>query len=415
MNDETKEELENKEKAISEETSIEDADFNVVGEQDSNEKKEDVALDDFADTQKVEETPKEAETVVPQETKEEEGINVYKEEETVAAKEEAVAAEELRDKKGRVIGVKYAYPNQKLEDIEKSRAKFYNYYKKQNTIKWLVTGICLLIIIIGWIVPNYIPYFATEPGNAYTIWMVLGITVVAVIVLAVYSILMKRKLNAALSNYFQSYYEDNDAFVFGDLVTDKRGSVDDKLQESLFNGANLYKDVIKVGSRNCIEFKYRGRLCVFADAAAQIKGPKALQTVFLGKFFTISNDYNGPDFLIYRKGNKRALPPTTLDRYPLFEDSKLMVIYGPKEIKRYLTKEVRDALNAFQTNTTLVDVSISVRAGRTYVALGYEDDLMVMPLEKPFNPNPTLQHQEDMKKVFNFVDALDFAISRRKH
>jgi hypothetical protein len=39
--------------------------------------------------------------------------------------------------------------------------------------------------------------------------------------------------------------------------------------------------------------------------------------------------------------------------------------------------------------------------------MGYEYDLMVLPLEKPFNPAPTKQHQEDMTKIFDLLDAID--------
>lgn len=41
-----------------------------------------------------------------------------------------------------------------------------------------------------------------------------------------------------------------------------------------------------------------------------------------------------------------------------------------------------------------------------FFAVGYEDDLMVLPLEKPFNPAPTRQNKGDIQKILDFVDAL---------
>ena len=85
-----------------------------------------------------------------------------------------------------------------------------------------------------------------------------------------------------------------------------------------------------------------------------------------------------------------------------------MVVYGEAGAKRALTKKVRDAIAKFQTNETLCDVSIVIKEGKTFVLLGYEDTLMVLPMEKPFNPAPTTQFKNDFAKVLALVDASNF-------
>ena len=259
----------------------------------------------------------------------------------------------------------------------------------------------MILIVAGWLVPTYL--FAATPVFIVTICVV----VVALATLLIFSAVFKKRVEKAMKDYFAKYYGFNNHFVFGDKVTNIKGGIDDKLDPEIFKKSNLYKNVFKVGSRECLTFDYKGHSITFADAAATIKGDRSAQTVFVGKFLKTDNSYIGSDIIIYFKGNKRALPPTTLEGKEVFEDSHTMVVYGDKDAKKFLTHDVKQALAAFSTNSIFVDMALSIQAGATYIAMGYEDDLMVLPLEKPFNPAPTKQHQEDMAKIFELLDAID--------
>jgi hypothetical protein len=296
---------------------------------------------------------------------------------------------------------KFTYSDPDLQGIENERQLFFKVYKNSNLIKWVVAAGCLILIVAGWLVPTYL--FAATPVFIVTICVV----VVALATLLIFSAVFKKRVEKAMKDYFAKYYGFNNHFVFGDKVTNIKGGIDDKLDPEIFKKSNLYKNVFKVGSRECLTFDYKGHSITFADAAATIKGDRSAQTVFVGKFLKTDNSYIGSDIIIYFKGNKRALPPTTLEGKEVFEDSHTMVVYGDKDAKKFLTHDVKQALAAFSTNSIFVDMALSIQAGATYIAMGYEDDLMVLPLEKPFNPAPTKQHQEDMAKIFELLDAID--------
>lgn len=299
----------------------------------------------------------------------------------------------------------YQYDDPDLSGIENERLAFYAVYKKSNVIKWIVTAVCLVLIIAGWIVPSMIP--ALADNSSVSFYITIGVVLVSLVVLLVFMSVYKKKVDAAMKIYFNRYYSYTNHFVFGDKVQNVTGGIDNKLDPALFGKAHLYKDVYKVGSRECLTFTYRNHHVVEADAAAQIKGQKTLQTVFVGKFISTDNAYTGPEIIIYFKGNKRALPPTNLDGRNVLEDSRTMVVYADSDAKRFFTHPVREALAAFDTNATFVDMAISVEPGLTSIAMGYEDNLMVLPLEKPFNPAPTRQLQSDLVKVFALLDAID--------
>jgi uncharacterized membrane protein (DUF485 family) len=363
----------------------------------SAEKKTPEEESDFADEAKPVSAPVEAKPV--EETKiEQPKVDLYAEKEA-----EAPAPVVPTKNKGKEAPISYAYEDPDLEAIEASRLSFFKVYKHENLIKWIVTGVILLAILGTWLGVTFSSLKNTTTGTVIT----LVVVAVAIIALGVYSVFFRKKMDKAMKSYFNEYYSHNNHYVFGENVKDVTGTVDDKLDSVVFNAAGLYKNVAKVGSRDCLHFTYKDKAIVFADAAGQVNGQKSLTTCFVGKFIAVPNANEGAEIIIYLKGNKRALPPTTLENYEVLEDSKTMVVYGPKDGKKILTHAVRQALASIDTDATLVDVAIAVRKGMTYIAMGYEDNLMVLPMDKPFNPAPTMELKKNLQQIFALIDAFD--------
>jgi hypothetical protein len=351
------------------------------------EKKEEES--DFADEAKPVSAPapevKPAEEAKPAQP----GVNMHDEDKKVVAPSDAKTP------------VTYTYNDPLLKGVEDSRLVFYKLYKKQNIVKWIITAGALVLILLGWLIPNLI----TGLDSNVSFYITLGVLVVAVAILGVYSYVFKKQLEKAMKVYFGEYYTKTNSFVYGANVENLSGTVDDKLDEKVFKDSNLYKEVVKVGSRECLHFTYKGEAMMMADCAGQVKGQKSLQTIFVGKILTTPNTWQGGDVVIYFKGNSRALPPTNLDALEVYEDTKTMVVYGDKDTRKLLSHPVKQALAAISTNDTFVDLAISIRNGTTYYLMGYEDNLMVLPLDKPFNPAPTEEFKADMSLIFSLVDA----------
>ncbi len=361
---------------------------------------------DFADEMK----PEVIEEVKVEEPKEPE-VNLYAEpapesEETMKEepKQEEQAPVEAapmkKGKKGKEV-VTYVYDDPELQSIEDARKVFHEQYHKLNVIKWIITGAGLVLIIAGWVIPSLIQGL----GSNITMYVALGVTALVLVGIAIYSHFFRKKTDAYMRIYFKDYYVHSNKYVYGDMVENLTGTVDDKLPQDLLVQSNIYKDVVKVGSRAFMNFTYKDHKGIVADAAAQKKGDRQLETLFVGKFLKFEGITSQDEVLIYLKGNKRALPPNSLKERNLIEDSRTMVVYGNGKARTLLTKKVREALAAFDTNKTFIDMAISVNSNGLFLAMGYEDDLMVLPLEKAFNPAPTTQNKNDMAKVFALVDA----------
>lgn len=339
---------------------------------------------------------------------------VFEKEETVEkAKEEVKEPVEVKKEekienkeKGKKGVISYVYNDEKLEKIEEERKLFSKKYKKENTIKWIISAACLVVIILGWVITS-IPEVSKALGSTMSMVITLICVGISLVGLLVYSSIFKKKVDVLMGEYFEKFYELQNAYIYPETCQNFEGSVKAKLDDKALKDSEIYKEVFKVGSRGCYTFNYEGKKIVLADAAAQIQDKKALRTVFVGKYLYFDNSYQGSDILIYLKGNKRALPPTNLAGRDLYSDSKTMVIYGPSTTKKVLTSKVREALAKFDTNKTFIDMAIAIREGKTYIAMGYEDDLMVLPLETPFNPAPTMEAKKNIAEVLNLISALN--------
>lgn len=54
-----------------------------------------------------------------------------------------------------------------------------------------------------------------------------------------------------------------------------------------------------------------------------------------------------------------------------------------------------------RTNKLLVDVTIVIKSGRTYWYLGYEDDIMVLPNDKMFDPRFIKEYKEQIALILD--------------
>ncbi|MCR5348565.1 MAG: hypothetical protein K6E59_03040 [Bacilli bacterium] len=294
------------------------------------------------------------------------------------------------------------FDDERLSAIEESRQKWNKSYKKMSMIKFIVSTAILLGILAGWLIPTFLLKDASVA--LLPLYIGLGCAVVGIAILLIFGFFQRKHDKEQLRNHFNVYFDSVNSYTLGEYgVTDLHGDVDDKISKEEFLESGVFENVASVGSRDNITFSYKGMDCALAEAAAQKDGGKALATIFVGKFLRTHNTVSVSDdgLVIYYPGNDRALPPEKLDQLHLAESSRAFKIYGSAADKKVLTKKVRDALHTIRTNKLLVDVTLVIKPGRTYWYLGYEDDIMVLPGEKPFNPRFVKQYKDELKLILD--------------
>ena len=298
------------------------------------------------------------------------------------------------------------YSAKPLEEIEQERQKFFKTFRIQNTLKWIISLICIAAIVVGCIV---VPNVIQDNDNLKT-GLMLGIVVVALAGTFGYSVFTKRSMNGKMKKYFNFYYKKVNEFAmdqegFSEPVLQEPGKID----IDLFRDTNLYKDIVDVGSRGLTEFEYNGIPMRIVDCAGQIKDDKRMRPVFVGKLLHCATKYLGEQsIVIYFKGNERALPPTNVSELKVVEDNTKYVIYSNSaDVKKIIKPAIKKMLDGIEMNKVLVDLAISMHDGKIFVCFGYDDPLMVLPLQNQFDPRPNEQFKKDLGKVIKVVEALN--------
>ena len=297
------------------------------------------------------------------------------------------------------------YESEPLAHIEEERKVFLKKYKKQNSLKWVVSLIALAAVIAVWIV---IPNVAKDQSWAMPVMISSIVGILAL--LLVYTFWVRRSINSKMKAYFGIFYEESNRFVFDQEGFEKlEPQVPDKISKEQFTDCEMYKDIIEVGSRGLTAFEYKGVPAMVCDCAGQVKTEKRIAPVFVGKYLFAASNYEGDDpIIVYLKGDKRALPPTNVeDKKAVHDDDKYIVWSNNSKWNSVVDAKFMKILNKVKLSNDLVDLAISITKGRMFIAMGYDDPLMVLPLEKPYNPNPVKTYKKDIAVVAEFFTLLN--------
>lgn len=299
------------------------------------------------------------------------------------------------------------YPHKALDQIEKDRIAFLGKYKTQNNLKLVIAVLCIAAVFAAFLfVPGAIGESNPKLANALTI-------IICVVFLGgglTYAILSRKFLEKKMHAYFNAYFSNVNEFVFDQKVySDVALQEPGKITLEEFSECRLYKVLISCNSRALTFFKYHGVDMTIVESSGNIKREdKRIAPVFVGKEIIGKAKYEGNDqIVVYLKGNERALPPTNLGELEKVEENaQYLVATNCKTYKKVLTKEIVEKIKAIKTNDLLVDVAISIHSGKVFVMMGYDDPLMVLPLQSVFNSKPVETFKKDLVKVCELVEAL---------
>ncbi len=285
--------------------------------------------------------------------------------------------------------------------IEKNRQEFDAVYKKQRKINTAIVAVAGVVCM------------AVFLGLSKWFWIAVIVVAAVLVVLYIYSSRMKKDMDIKIKTYISDYYTLSNDYVFDNpLIKDLQYNIEEKLADNEFPNAGFIAGISSVGSRNMV----RGIMCdrpfKAADCVAKVRGTKKEEVCFLGKFFMIDlkESYEHKTVIYIKSHDENGAGPNDLEGLEEVKDLRLSdrvcVWSNDPQVKTLFTKKFIDALSMFDPNNHLVDVAISVIQDKIYVALSYENELMVLPLLEPYQEAPTKQYAEDVQKLVNLIDVL---------
>lgn len=311
---------------------------------------------------------------------------------------EEVTEAELNNSPEEVKETQVEENKKSLSLIEENRREFDSFYKKQrrtNTILMLVVGfVCIAVFL------------------AFSTHFAIAIIIVAAVLVAlyVYSARVKKDMDVRIQDYIAKYYTIANDYAFDhEEFHNLQYSVDEKLADNDFTDSGFIKDVSHVGSRNIVRGEISNHQFKAADCVAKIKADKKDDVCFLGKYFMIDlpSAYEHKTVIYIKPKQDNGSGPNDIDGLDKVEGlslgERINVWSNDPQVKILFNKKFVDALLAFEPNDHLVDVAISVIQNKMYVALSYENELMVLPLLDPFKEEPSKQYAADVKKLGQLV------------
>ncbi len=301
----------------------------------------------------------------------------------------------------------YEYKADALKQIEENRQKFYKGYRLSSLFKWpvFILGIGLLAFACFGI-PNM-----GITDERLRITLLVSICVVSALGMFAYTFISKAVLSKKAKKYFGKFYDQVTKYVF-DSKDIKSVSCDasEKIDRIEFDENLLYKDIDMVGSRAMTYVTYKDQKVKVCDLAAQVRVDRRPRPVFVGKYMVANSNYevNDPIFVYIKGDEKRSLPPTNMEGTNLvYDDNKMAVYSNNSQWGKYIVSKIKTAMLHLKEGDFLVDISFSFRPGKVLICMGYDDELMILPLEKPFNPKPTEEYKKEMQKVLKLVEELN--------
>ena len=310
-------------------------------------------------------------------------------------------------KKTEEIKNEVTYSHEALERIENNRKGFLADYRKNNNLKIIISVLCILVIVVACIV---LPYVMPEDMKKLSTGITLGLFVIALAGTLSASMLTRKAMDKKMKIYFSDYYKAvNDFVIEGEGFENVALQDPGKITLEEFNEAQVYVNVIEAGSRGLTTFEYNKIPMRVVDCAGNVKGEKRMMPVFVGKCVSSAAKYAESDLiLIYLKGNEKALPPTNVEGLEkVVDDEKMWIAANNKNWEKVITKDILALINEFTMNELLVDLAISLHDGKAFIMMGYDDPLMVLPLQNQFDSKPVEAFKEDFRKAVKLLEALN--------
>ncbi len=303
-------------------------------------------------------------------------------EETVVEKDK----KEIEEKKPQEI----VYDDVLFTELDAAREDFHKFYNITNIFKWIFLVIVFGIILFG-------ALYLSKLENGLT-WMLIS-SGTALALLAIYTVLMNQFKKKRIEKYFVVYYQNICKFVFDNKYNDVINNPKTGIEAIEFIDSNIYKDIVSVPSRNITTYSFNNTNMKICDCAGQVKTKKKIAPVFVGKMLISPNTYNDDNGIIiyYTCSKELALPPTKLDGInKVYDDKKIQIFTNNEKYTKTITRSVKIALNKISMDDVLIDMTISIQKGKTYIAMGYDDSLMIVPFESKFQPGPTKDYKKQL-------------------
>lgn len=309
-------------------------------------------------------------------------------------------------------------PNQNhSEVVETKRKAFYDKFKVFRYINFAITGFALAVVVA-----LFVFIFVNKDDKLqFVVYILLGVALVSLIGNVIFSKIARPKQYGLLSSYVRDYsVYTNSVIVSSFALEDAKVAPEGNIKDSEVIDAHLFTVINRINSRGRIEGKLKGKDFVSAEVAVLVpmassspkSNGKSIEAYGVyGRY--IAYDLclaNNQAIIISRKSADTIAPNHLLGYHEvkvegLAEDFTVHCTSDDVSTA-ILTPEQIDTLNSLKLDNYINGFHISINEKGTFVALGFTDEALLIPFNKPLAPHVIESSSESMSIINKFLTAL---------
>ena len=341
-----------------------------------------------------------------EEVKEAEPAEETKEE--LPKEENEPKVEEKKEEKGKnvaptsdIVEINKLTPEDKPlgEDVEEHRQELYAAYNQSRKMSNISMAVVVLFVIGAMVL-----LMVNQDWSKIVGYSLGG---VALIGLIIFSIITKNKFPTKSKQYIRYVTVKMDQFVYNNTeFQDVKVDLNEKYTIPALSVDRIFKSPVDIGSRNIVRGLYLGNGFSCGELAlysAKQEGRKTLKAVaFIGKYIELQNSLHFENrYIINFKGEKPTDLPTDIDDLKELHTDGNLTIYGVEGsdyVKDIPTKYIA-ALKKLNIQNHLLGVNVVLWAGHTAVYLSYDDPVVALPFDKPFDATSQMDFKDHLLTV----------------
>ena len=279
--------------------------------------------------------------------------------------------------------------------IEDARQDLYKAYAKSRRISNILM-FAVVIAICG------IMFMIIQNNQALKIvgYSLAGALVVGMIV---YYVLTRKNLPNKVQKYVPYVMKTlNDKMFTMPGFSNISNNPEEKLQMDDLIGDGVYVEANNINSRNVVRGEYNGHHFLYAEAALTRPAQKKQQVppLFVGRYISVPNQMKFDGRFVFNfKNPKQPLDvPNAINDLKVLEEKDDFAVYGPENANYHdiINNKIINQFKKLQIEGHLLNLNVVFWGGHTAVYLSYDDSILSVPFDKPFNKDGFEKSLDDL-------------------
>ena len=279
--------------------------------------------------------------------------------------------------------------------IEEARQDLFKSYAKSRRISNILM-FAVVVAIVG------IMFMIISNNQVLKIvgYCLAGAIVVGMIV---YYVLTRKNLPNKVQKYVPFVMQTlNDKMFSMPGFSEIKNNPEEKLQMDDLVGDGVYVEANGINSRNVVRGVYNGHHFLYAEAALTRPSTKKQQVppLFVGRYISVPNQMKFDGHFIFNfKNPKQPLDlPNAINDLKVLEEKEDFVVYGPEDANYHniIDNKIISQFKKIQIEGHLLNLNVVFWGGHTAVYLSYDDAILSVPFDKPFDKDGFEKSLDDL-------------------